>query len=69
MTSNNLPEPVRRRAVTLRLGESFPVDDVWVTVERLSRSSVRLVIEAPRDIPMGLIRRADGTQREASSGE
>jgi hypothetical protein len=55
-------DPIRRRSITLRAGDQLPVDDITITVDR----RVTLTIEAPREVPIGQIRRADGGQREAS---
>lgn len=57
------PEPIRRHSVTLRPGEQLPVDDITITVDR----RCTLTIEAPREVPIGRIRRAgEGPEGEAS---
>lgn len=54
----------KRRTVTLRSNEQLPVDHLVITTDR----RVVLTIEAEHDVAIGLIRRADGTQREADRG-
>lgn len=55
---------IRRQYVTLRLGEFVPVDDGFLGLERLGRTTVRLWLEFPRSVPIGSVHKPDGTPRE-----